>query len=609
MPRQTDTSQLNVARSWRIALAIILTLFACARLMALADDAAFRVGLIGDTTTIGGRFAADPDVPAGYLRVTTVDPGGPMEKAGLKTGDAIHTYPTYELSHRHRVGDSFSFVRERAGVRTAGQIKVEPVKLSKADRRGNFWLALNMVAALITTLIGCLILWRGWGNLTAMMLGGGMFVLNPVGLNVPMIFDGPVSSLMFLILYITALQIGYVLPVFAMRHYEESVGKLPPWQWRTLRIFLCFGMFHSVLQAWAGLTLTAFPYWITGNGVGYVTAQIAMLSCVGFLIAAWRKSQGAARNRNAVILFAFVAYVVGAIAGFAMLGASPTAANSAAAGSLAVFNVLLTGLVGPGLLAYAVLRHKLFDMGFAVNRTLVFATISAVLLAGFGLLEWAAEHLVPEEWHEGGAFFSAAIAVGLFLVFHRIRDAVEHLIERLFFNKWQRNEATLKRFVVTAAHVEKPEALAATFVAELIRFTGGAPAALYTRMAEGPYARSAGALRGVKSRIDSDDPALSAMRAEQGAVAPFEVNSPLTAELALPVMHQAVLAGFALLGPKPTGDYYRPDEIEILTWAAQQVGLDLQAIRVRDLELTNMRLVTRNQTLIEIIEKSALAGA
>ena len=92
-------------------------------------------------------------------------------------------------------------------------------------------------------------------------------------------------------------------------------------------------------------------------------------------------------------------------------------------------------------------------------------------------------------------------------------------------------------------------------------------------------------------------------------VVPAELGSALPAALALPMMHQAALAGFVLPGPKPTGEDYRPDEIEVLGWATQQVGLDLQAICVRELELTNLKLVERNQTLSEILTSTALAKA
>jgi hypothetical protein len=99
------------------------------------------------------------------------------------------------------------------------------------------------------------------------------------------------------------------------------------------------------------------------------------------------------------------------------------------------------------------------------------------------------------------------------------------------------------------------------------------------------------------------------MRAEQGEIVPAEVGSALTAALALPMMHQAALAGFVLLGPKPTGEDYRPDEIDNMAWATQQVGLDLQAIRVRELELTNIKMAVQIQTLNEVVASVGAARA
>ena len=90
------------------------------------------------------------------------------------------------------------------------------------------------------------------------------------------------------------------------------------------------------------------------------------------------------------------------------------------------------------LLVYGVLSRNLFDLNFALNRTLVYGVVSFVLLAAFGLAEWGVEqlHLIPEEWHEGGTFVSAGIALALFLSFHRLRDWVERHVERLLFRDW-----------------------------------------------------------------------------------------------------------------------------------------------------------------------------
>jgi hypothetical protein len=47
--------------------------------------------------------------------------------------------------------------------------------------------------------------------------------------------------------------------------------------------------------------------------------------------------------------------------------------------------------------------------------------------------------------------------------------------------------------------------------------------------------------------------------------------------------HRGVLNGFVLLGSKPNGDLHRPDETDVLDFAAKQVGLDLHALRVEAL--------------------------
>jgi hypothetical protein len=602
MPNRAESAQLNWPRWAQALLIAVLVVIAIARLYSLADNAAYHAGLLGPITTTGGTAVSDKSAPAGMARVTTVEPGGPLDKAGIKLGDSIRRDPILASIIRHRTGEVVPFEHDRGGVRIKGQITVEPARLNEAQRQNLVWQALNRLAAMVTTLIGCFILWRGWGNKTAMLLGAALIPFHVVGSSIPPTFSGPASSAVFMAILLCGYVLTYLLPAFAMRIHEEARGPLPHWLWGAAFLFVGQAWFMAAVRISTYFPGAAIPNWLTSVDFSNAQAQFAIVFSIGFLIAAWWQSAGTMRNRNAMILFALLAYTLGALSGFAGLASGSTATNMAASGALAVFNALVAGVIAPGLLAYAVLRHKLFDLGFAINRTLVYGTVSALLLATIGLLEYGAKALVPKIWMQGSVLISAGIAVGLYLVFHRIHGAVEHAVERLFFRSWQLSEAALKRFVAAAAHVEKPEALAGNYVAELVRFTGGAAASLYTRTAEGCFASAAG------ETIDADDPALAALRAEQGAVVPAEVSSPIKAALALPMMHQAALAGFVLLGPKPTGEDYRPDEIANLAWATQQVGLDLQAIRVRELEQNVLKLEARNANLSDILAKAAVAG-
>ena len=44
------------------------------------------------------------------------------------------------------------------------------------------------------------------------------------------------------------------------------------------------------------------------------------------------------------------------------------------------------------------------------------------------------------------------------------------------------------------------------------------------------------------------------------------------------------VVGIVLLGAKPSGLDFRPDEIELIGWATHQIGLDLQTLKVEQLE-------------------------
>ena len=56
----------------------------------------------------------------------------------------------------------------------------------------------------------------------------------------------------------------------------------------------------------------------------------------------------------------------------------------------------------------------------------------------------------------------------------------------------------------------------------------------------------------------------------------------------------AVFSGiYLVLGAKPGGDSYRPDEIAALSDATHQIGLDLHALRIDQLERDGSQLVEK----------------
>ena len=603
MPNRAESAKLNWPR-WQLLLLIaVLAVLIVNRMATLVDSAAYRAGLFGEVALDAGRPMSDPNGPAGFGKMIEVDPDGPFPKAGIRNGDYVRPNPDYQYLSRPVVGERVNFTLDRDGVRSERHIIVEALPEGHEQAQSNGLRLATLLAAIISMLVGCFILWRGWGNPAAMLLGTALVATGRGGASQPAwASDLGLAAPMWWLLIVVFAAVAMLIP-FAFRMFEQQVGALPRWHWRLFTIWFFWCVVSLSVYAWDRLWLTNYISWAGGVGYPPLLTSISIAVTIAYLVAAWRKGSAAERNRIALIVLALSAYLFAALLNSWDSMRTGTMLGTDSSPSLFYFNAVMQGAVAPGALAYAVLRHKLFDLGFAVNRTLVFGAVGVLLLVSFALIEWAIKQAIPKVWYGGSVYISAGIAVVLYLVFNRLHHRVEHAIERLFFHKWQLNEQALKRFVRAAAHVEKPEALAGNFAAELDRFTGGAKTALYARTAQGHYAEATG------ETIDADDPALAAMRAEQGPVVPAELGSPLEAALTLPMMHQAALAGFVLLGPKPTSEDYRPDEIEVLGWATQQVGLDLQAIRVRELEQSVVKLEARNANLSDILAQAAAAKA
>lgn len=171
-------------------------------------------------------------------------------------------------------------------------------------------------------------------------------------------------------------------------------------------------------------------------------------------------------------------------------------------------------------------------------------------------------------------------------MFHRVRHSVEHSVERLFFHEWHANEAQLRHFVREAGYILSVDNLLQSFCVELARFSGGAAVAVYVADPGAGVFRRAGAVDDMahSETLDIDDPLFLAMQAKRAHVAVDDTRSLLSYVDGFPFFHRGSLLGVVLIGTKPNGDIYRPDESAVMAWAAHQIGLDHQALMLVRLE-------------------------
>jgi len=545
--------------------------------------------------SLGAHFA--PAEGSGLQRVAVANlrPQSPLAGLGIRNGDRVRFDRPWDDLRAPYAGERVGFTRLSPGSPTHLSVVAVASPISPADYLES---VLFRTDGLLMLAVGLFMLWHRRGVVATMVLALVFVCYSAV---VPL-FSWPVPSgafpfwAAFIFAGETAAPLLFLR--FAMLYARGSNVKEAA---RDDRLFYVLAILQTIafaVEAYGTLQNVELPYLSGIKPFSYGLQISGIVLSTLYLALGWLKSQPAARKRYVLMLVALplsfcpnIIYLLEAL--FTNFNTNAHSPFIIAAG--------IGQFVGPLLFAYAVLRHKILDLGFAINRVLVYGAVSAILLVTFGILEGLSEHFIPVVGREKSALIDACIALVIFLTFHRVRDFAEHHTEAVFFRGWQRNEAALKRFVREADFIGKNETLSKAFVAELSRFGGGADCALYMLKSGCGYRLAEGALAEGPEAIDADDPALVSLRANRAPIEIDETGSSLPAALALPMVHRDDLLGLILLGAKPSREAYRPDEIEVLGWAAHQIGLDLHALRVEQLERANAMLEMKYNELKAVL--------
>jgi GAF domain-containing protein len=244
----------------------------------------------------------------------------------------------------------------------------------------------------------------------------------------------------------------------------------------------------------------------------------------------------------------------------------------------ALFDALTVVRVGACiLLVYALLRRRLFDVGFVFNHALVVAIISSALLVVFAITEFAVDKLLHFHGRETNIVIDAAVALGVILCFHRIQHWVSHQVNHFFFHHWHEAAEGFRTFLSSASHVTDPSALREKFVAAVGRFSNADGVACYARDTNGNFVAQEHTLATPARMIDANHDLIIALQQHRAAV---EHGNGW----AFPMMLRGTLAGFVFIGAKRNSVAYRPDELNLMQQGAQQLALDLERLRVLSME-------------------------
>lgn len=231
--------------------------------------------------------------------------------------------------------------------------------------------------------------------------------------------------------------------------------------------------------------------------------------------------------------------------------------------------------------AYAILRHRVIDVGFVINRAIVFTIVTSAVFAIFALVSTFVEKMTLPADESVGVQSIVALALAFFFDFGYKR--VENLIDRMFFRERHDAEIALVRFTDEARYIRSSSAL-------LERASSVLRDSLRTA-AVGVYREQGGAFRNAAENgapsfprtIDRDDPVITRLSATLKDVDLGDVGGSLGSDgYAFALATQSRLTGALIIRGRDDAEAYDPEERALVRALAREVASALQAIEASD---------------------------
>jgi GAF domain-containing protein len=533
------------------------------------------------------------------LPILRLDPDNELTHAGAKVGDTIVFDHFGDIRRGKEAGEVVGltwFTEEAArhvtvGVRPVAQVGRAPLEYFGSELF--YW--------------GCLffaiVIGFRLAESHAMRILSIAFACNSL-----LIFDqfpsGAFQSFLIQTIYPSLAFVGYGSFTYFSLIYPEgqSCWRLPA----VRRMFYLFAaLFAIVAMAAVAENHAVLPAsWrtlVSPNRARMWLATIGIVWSLASLALSWRRASGLIKQR-----LAWVGVCMGAIyATYFAIVADMLLGTPVATGSL-VLATLPAELLALGALAYALLRYRLFDFGFVVNRALVATVLSTFLLIVFAITEFSVDKLLHFEGREKNVIFDAAVALAIILCFHRIQHWVNHKVDHTFFRRWYEAAEGLRRFLSKSSQITESRALQEKYASALKEFSGTASLGIFLARADGGMVCTYATQADMPAELDVNHDLLIDLRHGRQVMRLTENGGMLPGELALPMMTQGRLRGLILLGSKSDHQQYRPDEITLLGTAAQQLGMDLENLRALELESDLRRLSYLESSYLALEREAAL---
>ena len=582
-----------------------LLLFAwclCCALIRLGSLPYLERGVLPEAAGGMGAQLSAAEGPRWFQPIKAVKPDSDLARQGVKAGDRL-SFDVPGDRWRHKgVGELVPVTIETQGVERQLLVRTiaQPGRVTPLAQVVGIG---NLIDGLMALSIAVLMSWRRPDHPALRALAAALALYSVS--DVPGYLPGGnfVSSVFRLSGSLQMLLVVSAYLYFSMRYQPVANYWARPWARRLFWVLVGSGVLLSCFEAaffLRGVPLSSREWQYTVERICRTPTQLASIVAVVFLALSWWRARGAERIRAAWI-GAFVAALVLSGSVFLIVNSLPgRTIQRELMVTVAQIAIDVSAMLG---LAYAVLRHRVFGFGFALNRALVWGLVGLVLLLGVSLF-----YLLGARWPLlSEPAVAAAVTVPLALMFSGsvplLRTQADELVQRLLYRNWRNKEEVLWAQAKAAGALRGQDAILAHHLEAIGQFAGGAPVAVYRLESEA----------GTFSRVAATDPdaplQFRLSPAELRALSAHRLPVPLAAwagidGLAAPTQHRDELTGFLLLGTRPDLAPFRPDELRAVIRASALLQEDLQV----DAGRTQARLL-EEKLAAELLAREAAQSA
>jgi hypothetical protein len=496
-------------------------------------------------------------------------------RSGLQAGDVVNLVSAtvaarvaqvfhYTATQAGRAGETLNLVVSRDG-------RQLPIRytLQHTDPWTTF--AAELIFKLVALGIGGFVLWRGSGNASFLL---GMWC-GSLAIGLPDAWWGllPISgrvagAVLTAVLWTTTPFILYLV----VESLSTGVSRIARAITRLSMIALILpellvNAVNTSAQLVDGCTLVSISP-VVSNAL-FTASQFVIIA---FFALSYARTSGLAKQRVRWVFWAFMLSRVGVVLNLAnRLLPHPLQLSGFEWATVMIFPLGCT---------YAILRHRIIDVNFVLNRTLVLTILTTFIVGIFILLEDLLSAVAAS--HGTGLIVETIVALVIGFSFNAMHKRLEATVARFIFRAKYEAANVLRRLAQEAPFMESADALLSRTSQEVRTASGAASTMIYERSGDS-YRMTAhsGADPGPES-VSVDDLAFVRMRTLRTPVDLADVDSTLGKDgIAFPLSIRGTLSGALVCRRRPNGEAYAPDEIALLSGVAHEVGTEVNAIRSR----------------------------